>query len=160
MRRVHDRLPDRALTLNRRVAPVWDDVPEAERNEMIDPAQPLPAGKGFLTADEMLAVEIPYLDADGVRKTFAPFRGIPKSYLRWNEGAVRRRDLADGGVLRRGGVRLDRLPAPVREIPRHGHCAGPTGRTSRRPSGTSSSDARPGPRRSSRGRSRSRLIAP
>ena len=86
--------PTGALTLNRRVSPKsWPDAPAIPT----DPAEPLPAG--FLSADAMLEVALPYQTEAGEPTTFAPFQGVPFAYLRWNEGAVRKRDVRAGDVL-------------------------------------------------------------
>ena len=85
--------PTGALTLNRRVSPQsWPDKPKIST----DPSEPLP--KGFLSADEMIQVEL-FHENEGVRRSFFPFRDISYPYLRWNEGAVRRRELRPGDVL-------------------------------------------------------------
>src|SRR5262249_58410940 len=55
-----------------------------------------PAGSGFLTADEMRDVWLTYdSHRHGPRVVF-PFRSIPYAYLKWNEGAVRRREVRAG----------------------------------------------------------------
>jgi ferredoxin len=88
--------PTGALTLKRRVAPkAFPDAPPIPE----DPTRPLPAGAGFLTAEEMVALELTAPNG----KPFAPFRSIPFSYLKWNEGAVRLRRVKRGDVLCRQG---------------------------------------------------------
>src|SRR5205085_11326266 len=64
-----------------------------------DPAVPLPEGSGLLTAEEMRDLVLAYRDAQGREKPFYPFKTIPFAYLKWNEGAVRRRDVTPGEVL-------------------------------------------------------------
>ncbi|MFO0935001.1 MAG: cyclic nucleotide-binding domain-containing protein [Gemmataceae bacterium] len=92
--------PTGALVLKRRVAPraFADAAPIPE-----DPTVKLPAGYGFLTADEMINVSLDYLDANQQKRTFRPFATIPFSYLKWNEGAVRVRAVKPGDVLCREG---------------------------------------------------------
>ena len=92
--------PTGALTLQRRVAPrAFSGAPPIPE----DPETPLPAGAGFLTAEQMMDVEIEYADEHGETKQFAPFRSIPFAYLKWNEGAVRRRSVEAGEILCRYG---------------------------------------------------------
>lgn len=92
--------PTGALVLKRRVAPrAFEGAPAIPE----DPATPLPAGAGFLTAEEMLAVELDYIDNRGQQRRFAPFRTIPFAYLKWNEGAVRLRAVSAGEILCRQG---------------------------------------------------------
>jgi Fe-S-cluster-containing hydrogenase component 2/CRP-like cAMP-binding protein len=88
--------PTGALVLKRRVAPrAFEDAPPIPT----DPSTPLPEGYGFLTAEDMVAVSLPYTDPNGARRTFRPFATIPFSYLKWNEGAVRLRRVEPGDVL-------------------------------------------------------------
>ncbi len=90
--------PTGALTLNRRVSPTsWGKrVHIAE-----DPAEALP--EGFLTADELQQnVKLTYLDGGQLRE-FYPFRDMSFPFLRWNEGAVRRRRLKPGEILCKQG---------------------------------------------------------
>lgn len=88
--------PTGALTFRRRVSPhVWPDLPAIPT----DPTKPLPAGHGFLTANEMLEVQLTYRDRAGELREFYPFRSIPLAYLSWNEGAVRERKVKAGDVL-------------------------------------------------------------
>ena len=98
--------PTGALTLNRRVVPkpVWEALEITDANDprlkkLADPSQPLPAEFNFLTAEEMLRVRLPFIDENGSTRDFYPFDGIPYSFLRWNEGAVRRRQFTSGDVL-------------------------------------------------------------
>jgi Fe-S-cluster-containing hydrogenase component 2/CRP-like cAMP-binding protein len=93
--------PTGALTLKRRVAPrAFADAPRIPK----DPSDPLPQpGPGepakLLSAAEMAKVEIKYKDEVGRTRKFRPFRAIPLAYLRWNEGAVRRREVEPGEIL-------------------------------------------------------------
>jgi len=94
--------PTGALTLNRRVAPstTWDvQLPW-------DPAEPLPSD--FLTVEQMqndvsLSYKKTTVDKEGKETSeniqFNPFRDISYPFLRWNEGAVRRRRLRDKEVI-------------------------------------------------------------
>src|SRR5205085_153323 len=91
--------PTGALVFRRRVAPKnWQSedgspvkVPESFR-------EPLP--DGLLSVEEMLKVELSYLDREkGVESTFRPFDNIPFAFLKWNEGAVRKRTLKEGEYL-------------------------------------------------------------
>jgi Fe-S-cluster-containing dehydrogenase component/CRP-like cAMP-binding protein len=113
--------PTGALTLNRRVNPLrsFADATELERSIprdyrpppgagdfarlafYDDPGHPLPAD--FLTAEQMQAVALPYVDEDGKARRFRPFAAIPFAYLRWNEGAARVRRVSAGDVLCRQG---------------------------------------------------------
>jgi Fe-S-cluster-containing hydrogenase component 2/CRP-like cAMP-binding protein len=96
--------PTGALSLRRRVQPrAWGD--ESPRQIPQHPATPFPPapdieGQGaarFLTADEMLEVELEYKDPDtGKLGRFQPFANIPYTFLKWNEGAVRERSIAKG----------------------------------------------------------------
>lgn len=80
--------PTGALSLRRRVQPrSWADSPDRIPQ---NPNTPFPAGSGFLTADEMLDVWLHYLSPARGPSVVFPFRSIPYSYLKWNEGAVRR----------------------------------------------------------------------
>lgn len=91
--------PTGALTLQRRVAPVaFEDAPPIPS----DPATPLPTGAGFLTAEQMQEVELDFSQGSKSIR-FAPFRTIPFAYLKWNEGAVRRREVKAGDILCRQG---------------------------------------------------------
>jgi ferredoxin len=92
--------PTGALTLKRRVAPkAFPDAPPIPE----DPTVPLPAGSGLLSAEEMRNLELVYCDAAGTERTFYPFRTISFAYLKWNEGAVRRRSVKPGDILCRQG---------------------------------------------------------
>lgn len=52
---------------------------------------------GYLSAEEMQELEFEYTPKDGGKPLkFKPFRDVPLSYLRWNEGAIRYRRLAKG----------------------------------------------------------------
>jgi Fe-S-cluster-containing hydrogenase component 2/CRP-like cAMP-binding protein len=87
--------PTGALSLRRRVQPrAWPDSP---RQIPLDPDEPFPAGSGFLTADEMQRVALRYKSPTRGERTVYPFGTVPYSYLKWNEGAVRRWEVAPGG---------------------------------------------------------------
>ena len=52
---------------------------------------------GLLSAAEMLAIELHYRDrTNKVQKSYWPFENIPFAFLKWNEGAVRKRTLRPG----------------------------------------------------------------
>lgn len=96
--------PTGALTLNRRVVPmsVWaaesiTDSKDPLLKKFANPSNPLPTK--FLTADELLEVRLHYQTKEGTHKFIKPFEGIPYAFLRWNEGAVWRRELRPGVVL-------------------------------------------------------------
>jgi Fe-S-cluster-containing hydrogenase component 2 len=86
--------PTGALSLRRRVRPrAWEDSPE---QVPVNPNTSFPASSGFLTADEMREVWLQYESPTrGLRVVF-PFRSVPYSYLKWNEGAVRRYEIQPG----------------------------------------------------------------
>jgi Fe-S-cluster-containing hydrogenase component 2/CRP-like cAMP-binding protein len=95
--------PTGALSLRRRVQPrAWDDSP---KQIPVNPNTSFPAESGFLTADEMQNVWLAYHDPAGTPdpttgevpfKVVYPFRSIPYSYLKWNEGSVRKIEIAPG----------------------------------------------------------------
>lgn len=88
--------PTGALTFRRRVSPkVWPDLPAIPT----DPTQPLPPKHGFLTAEEMYEIRLSFRNSGGETHNFYPFRSIPLAYLKWNEGAVRRREVQPGELL-------------------------------------------------------------
>jgi len=88
--------PTGALTYRRRVSPrVWPQLPEIPTN----PTQPLPAEHGFLTANEMYGIKLHFRNSAGQDQEFYPFRSISQAYLKWNEGAVRRREVEANEVL-------------------------------------------------------------
>jgi Fe-S-cluster-containing hydrogenase component 2/CRP-like cAMP-binding protein len=92
--------PTGALVLKRRVAPrAFDDAPPIPE----DPNIALPEGYGFLSAETMVEVTLETTDSSGNTTSFQPFASIPFSYLKWNEGAVRRRNVQPGDVLCREG---------------------------------------------------------
>ncbi|WP_020474401.1 cyclic nucleotide-binding domain-containing protein [Zavarzinella formosa] len=119
--------PTGAITLNRRVNPLgsWPDAAELEQQAWKkhpnfrpdaddyrhdhpgltvykDPDVKLPAE--FPSAAELPDVEFTYKDPqDGASKKIKPFSLIPLTYLRWNEGGVRRREVRAGDVLCRQG---------------------------------------------------------
>ncbi len=119
--------PTGAITLNRRVNPLgsWPDAdslegdawrkhpnyrPDADDRRhdhpgltvYKDPDVRLPAE--FPTAVELPAEEFTYEDPrDGIVRKIKPFALIPFTYLRWNEGGVRRREVVAGDVLCRQG---------------------------------------------------------
>jgi Fe-S-cluster-containing hydrogenase component 2/CRP-like cAMP-binding protein len=95
--------PTGAITLNRRVVPKplfdyfeTEDANHRELKKLRNPLAPLP--EGFLTVDQMREVVLDY-NRNGQRVAFYPFRDIPYAYLKWNEGAVRRRRLKDKEVF-------------------------------------------------------------
>ncbi|MGL4419122.1 MAG: 4Fe-4S binding protein, partial [Gemmataceae bacterium] len=86
--------PTGALTFRRRVAPqAFDGAPAIPA----DPTKPLP--EGYLTAREMRDLTITYTTPNGNEEPFYPFKNIPLAYLKWNEGAVRRRRMQPGEVV-------------------------------------------------------------
>ncbi len=110
--------PTGALVFRRRVAPVgWPDLPRVpdpdtgRRPSAIHPRFTNPPtgdpNDGILTAEQMLDVQVPYRDAwcgpPRPNSYFRPFAGIPLAYLKWNEGAVRRRDVNVGEVIAHQG---------------------------------------------------------
>jgi Fe-S-cluster-containing hydrogenase component 2 len=89
--------PTGALSLRRRVQPrAWPDSPTAIPQ---NPNTAFPSSSGFLTADEMRDVWLSYHSPKHGPRVVFPFRSIPYSYLKWNEGAVRRREVAAGEKL-------------------------------------------------------------
>ncbi|HEY1189194.1 MAG TPA: cyclic nucleotide-binding domain-containing protein, partial [Gemmata sp.] len=89
--------PTGALSLRRRVRPrAWDDEPEALAQVPVNPSTPFPAGSDFLTADEMRDVWLVYESPTRGPRVVFPFRSIPYSYLKWNEGAVRKWEIQPG----------------------------------------------------------------
>ena len=86
--------PTGALSLRRRVKPrAWDDSPKLIPQ---NPNTPFPQASGFLTADEMRDIWIVYNSPAQGRLVLYPFRSVPYSYLKWNEGSVRRWVLQPG----------------------------------------------------------------
>lgn len=87
--------PTGALSLRRRVRPrAWGaDSPE---QVPVNPNTPFPVGSDFLTADQMRDVWLLYESPTRGPRVVFPFRSIPYSYLKWNEGAVRRWEIAPG----------------------------------------------------------------
>lgn len=86
--------PTGALSLRRRVRPrAWDDSPE---QIPVNPNTSFPKASGFLTADEMQNVWLQYESPTRGPRVVFPFRSIPYSYLKWNEGAVRKWEIAPG----------------------------------------------------------------
>ena len=86
--------PTGALSLRRRVQPrAWEDSPTAVAQ---NPNTPFPDGSGFLDADEMQQVRLDYVSPSRGPQEVFPFRAVPYSYLKWNEGAVRRWDVPAG----------------------------------------------------------------
>ena len=80
--------PTGALSVRRRVQPRnWPDSPTAIPQ---NPNTRFKPESGFLTADEMRDVWIVHQSRSGVRRVVFPFRSVPFSYLKWNEGSVRR----------------------------------------------------------------------
>ena len=86
--------PTGALSVRRRVKPrAWDDSPKLIPQ---NPNTPFPRASGFLTADEMRDTWIVYRSPSRGLMVVYPFRSIPYSYLKWNEGSVRRWVLQPG----------------------------------------------------------------
>ena len=86
--------PTGALSLRRRVQPrAWDDSPE---QIPVNPNTSFPAESGFLTADEMQNIWLAYESPTRGSRVVFPFRSIPYSYLKWNEGAVRKWEIQPG----------------------------------------------------------------
>ncbi|MBY0459801.1 MAG: 4Fe-4S binding protein, partial [Gemmataceae bacterium] len=86
--------PTGALSLRRRVRPrAWEDSPE---QIPVNPNTSFPKESGFLTADEMRDVWLVYESPTRGKRVVFPFRSIPYSYLKWNEGAVRRWEIEPG----------------------------------------------------------------
>ncbi|HEX3313645.1 MAG TPA: cyclic nucleotide-binding domain-containing protein [Gemmataceae bacterium] len=125
--------PTGALVFRRRVAPTaWTDLPRFKEADGVatsavprDFAKPLPAG--LLTAKEAMALTLRPTGA----VPYQPLADIPFSYLKWNEGAVRRLNVKVGDFLCREGeyastafvlesgefeVLEDPMPAPRRGL--------------------------------------------
>lgn len=86
--------PTGALSLRRRVQPrAWEDSPE---QIPVNPNQPFEAESGFLTADEMKEVWLLYDSPTRGKRVVFPFRSVPYSYLKWNEGSVRKFEIQPG----------------------------------------------------------------
>lgn len=89
--------PTGALSLRRRVQPrAWGDSPE---QIPVNPNTRFPAASGFLTADELQNVWLAYrnpADPAAPLQVVYPFRSIPYSYLKWNEGSVRKIEIPPG----------------------------------------------------------------
>ena len=87
--------PTGALSLRRRVQPqAWKD--DSPRLIPQNPNSPFPTGSGFLTADEMRGLWLYYVSPTRGPRIVFPFRSVPYAYLKWNEGAVRRIEIAPG----------------------------------------------------------------
>lgn len=87
--------PTGALSLRRRVRPrAWED--QSLEQVPVNPNTPFPEGSEFLTADEMRDVWLVYESPTRGPRVVFPFRSIPYSYLKWNEGAVRRWEIQPG----------------------------------------------------------------
>jgi Fe-S-cluster-containing hydrogenase component 2 len=87
--------PTGALSLRRRVQPqAWKD--DSPRLIPQNPNTPFPTGSGFLTADEMRQIVLEYQSPIRGKVLVHPFRSVPYAYLKWNEGAVRRIEIAAG----------------------------------------------------------------
>lgn len=114
--------PTGALQLNRRIVPIAmredlglvgvDEETDPLLAELENPRTPINAravftstttGKsatGFLSAEEMQSLIFQFIPKDSpTPDEFQPFRDVPLSYLRWNEGAVRYRKLKDGDEI-------------------------------------------------------------
>jgi Fe-S-cluster-containing hydrogenase component 2 len=85
--------PTGALSLRRRVQPrAWEDSPQ---RIPVNPNTQF-TGSDFLTADEMKNVWVLHKSPTRGEQVYFPFRSIPYSYLKWNEGSVRRWEIAPG----------------------------------------------------------------
>jgi Fe-S-cluster-containing dehydrogenase component len=111
--------PTGALQLNRRIVPIalrkeldlFDESdpflqelenPKTTINSRLTIEHPGTGKKatGFLSAEEMQALTFQYIPKESpTPATFQPFRDVPLSYLRWNEGAVRYRKLSEGDEI-------------------------------------------------------------
>lgn len=114
--------PTGALQLNRRIVPIGlreqlgltgktaDDEPLLAELEnprtgikMAAVFESPSTGKsatGFLSAEEMQALKFQYIPKESPNpEWFTPFRDVPLSYLRWNEGAVQYRKLKKGDEI-------------------------------------------------------------
>ena len=86
--------PTGALSLRRRVQPrAWEDSPE---QIPVNPNTSFPEESGFLTADEIRDIWLVYSSPTGGDRVVYPFRSIPYSYLKWNEGSVRKWEIKPG----------------------------------------------------------------
>ncbi|VTT96703.1 cyclic nucleotide-binding protein : Cyclic nucleotide-binding domain (CNMP-BD) protein OS=Rhodopirellula sp. SWK7 GN=RRSWK_03149 PE=4 SV=1: Fer2_4: Fer4_9: cNMP_binding: Fer4_7 [Gemmataceae bacterium] len=86
--------PTGALSLRRRVQPrAWADSPT---QIPVNPNTPFPADSGFLTADEIQRVWLRYVSPTRGPRVVFPFQSVPYAYLKWNEGAVRKWEIAPG----------------------------------------------------------------
>jgi Fe-S-cluster-containing hydrogenase component 2 len=86
--------PTGALSLRRRVQPrAWADSP---RQIPVDPNTPFPAGSAFLTADQIRDIWLQCETRTRGRQVVFPFQAVPYSYLKWNEGSVRRWEIPPG----------------------------------------------------------------
>ncbi|MFO0824443.1 MAG: cyclic nucleotide-binding domain-containing protein [Gemmataceae bacterium] len=86
--------PTGALSLRRRVQPrAWADSPT---QIPVNPNTPFPADSGFLTADEIQKVWLRYISPTRGERVVFPFAAVPYAYLKWNEGAVRKWEIAPG----------------------------------------------------------------
>jgi Fe-S-cluster-containing hydrogenase component 2/CRP-like cAMP-binding protein len=86
--------PTGALSLRRRVQPrAWEDSPT---QIPVNPNSTFRAGSGFLTADEIRKVWLRYESPTRGQRVIFPFRPVPYSYLKWNEGAVRKWEIQPG----------------------------------------------------------------
>lgn len=86
--------PTGALSLRRRVQPrAWDDSPDIIPQH---PNTPFPAESGFLTAEEIRNIWLYYVSPTRGPRVVFPFRSVPYSYLKWNEGSVRKWEIPAG----------------------------------------------------------------
>jgi Fe-S-cluster-containing hydrogenase component 2/CRP-like cAMP-binding protein len=86
--------PTGALSLRRRVQPrAWPDSP---KQIPVNPNQSFESESGFLTADEIQEIWLGYKSPTRGERVVFPFRSIPYSYLKWNEGAVRKWEIPPG----------------------------------------------------------------
>jgi Fe-S-cluster-containing hydrogenase component 2/CRP-like cAMP-binding protein len=86
--------PTGALSLRRRVQPrAWPDSP---KQIPVNPNQSFESDSDFLTADEIQDIWLAYTSPTRGERVVFPFRSIPYSYLKWNEGAVRKWEIQPG----------------------------------------------------------------
>ncbi len=86
--------PTGALSLRRRVQPrAWSDSPH---QIPMNPNSTFRSDSGFLTADQISKVWLRYESPTRGPRVIFPFRTVPYAYLKWNEGAVRKWEIAPG----------------------------------------------------------------
>ena len=83
-----------AFSLRLAYAPrAWEDAPA---QVPVNPNTPFPSNSEFLTADQIRDIWLEYNSPTRGSRIVFPFRSIPYSYLKWNEGSVRRWEIAPG----------------------------------------------------------------